>query len=76
MTNKEQQKPPFYIEKALEYTVKGVEILRAETIQLFNDRNSYLSWGSAAITILFYSAATSNYNYPFLTYIMNAFKTI
>ena len=70
MTSGEQPEPPFYIQKALEYTVKGVEILRAETIQLFNDRNSYLSWGSAAITFLFYSAATSKYEYPFLTYIM------
>ncbi len=70
MTNGHQPEPSFYIQKTLEYTVKGVEIVRAETIQLFNDRNSYLSWGSAAIGLLFSSAATSNYNYPFLTYII------
>jgi hypothetical protein len=59
-----------YIEKSLEYTVKGIEILRDETIQLFQNRNNYLSFGTGAITLLFYSAATSQYNYPFLTYVV------
>lgn len=59
-----------YIEKSLEYTVKGIEILRDETIQLFQNRNNYLSFGTGAIALLFYSAATSQYNYPFLTYIV------
>ncbi len=59
-----------YIEKSLEYTVKGIEILRNETIQLFQNRNNYLSFGTGAIALLFYSAATSQYDYPFLTYIV------
>jgi hypothetical protein len=59
-----------YIEKSLEYTVKGIEILRNETIQLFQNRNNYLSFGTGAIALLFYSAATSQYNYPFLTYVV------
>lgn len=59
-----------YIEKSLEYTVKGIEILRNETIQLFQNRNNYLSFGTGAIALLFYSAATSQYHYPFLTYVV------
>jgi hypothetical protein len=59
-----------YIEKSLEYTVKGIEILRDETIQLFQNRNNYLSFGTGAIALFFYSAATSQYNYPFLTYVV------
>lgn len=59
-----------YIEKSLEYTVKGIEILRNETIQLFQNRNNYLSFGTGAIALFFYSAATSQYNYPFLTYVV------